>query len=108
MILWKRVEIVERVAQACGKSAWFVCHENMTFILALLLAQDVGDIEQTTMALLINASENFKSCSLRELVRPEKITLATELLKAAGDADQENKEPVCAFERKFWLKKLDN
>ncbi|KAH0602256.1 uncharacterized protein H6S33_009866 [Morchella sextelata] len=94
MILWKRVEIVERVAQACGKSAWFVCHENMTFILALLLAQDVGDIEQTTMALLINASENFKSCSLRELVRPEKITLATELLKAAGDADQENKEPI--------------
>ncbi|KAH8154219.1 uncharacterized protein LAJ45_01987 [Morchella importuna] len=94
MILWKRVEIVERVAQACGKSAWVVCHENMTFILSVLLAQDVGDIEQTTMALLINASENFKSCSLRELVRPEKITLATELLKAAGDADQENKEPI--------------
>lgn len=110
MILWKRVEIVEKIAQACGANVAAVCHDNVPFILALLLAQGGDNVEQATMALLVNVSTDFRNCSLTELVRPEGFSIAAELLKAAGEEDDaEKKQTVCSREEFFpvgynWLK----
>jgi serine/threonine-protein kinase ATR len=94
LILWKRVELVERVAQACGMDAASVCHENMPAIMALLLTQDVDNIENFTMSLLEGASAEFKEVSIAELVRPEAISIAAELLKVASDEDDDKKARV--------------
>lgn len=101
MVLYKRPEIVEKIAQAVGLKVWDICYNNLAAILALLLAQGGNNIEQATMALLVNTSAEFKNCSFTELVRPEAVSIVTELLKASGDQDdEERKAGVCLLGRK--------
>lgn len=95
MVLWKRAEIVEKIAQAVGLKVWDICHNNLAAILALLLAQDGDDVEQATMTLLVNASAEFKNISFTELVRPEAVSIVAELLKASGDEEGDRKAGVC-------------
>lgn len=95
LVLWRRAEIVEKIAQAVGLKVWDVCHNNLAAILALLLAEEGDNIQQSTMDLLINTSAEFKKCSFTELVRPEAVSIVAELLKASGDADGERRTGVC-------------
>ncbi|KAI9844262.1 MAG: serine/threonine-protein kinase M1 [Sclerophora amabilis] len=91
LILSKKKEVIKRIAQARndGSTIWSMCYEkaNMAAILALLLVQQSTDVEKTTMALLCNASEEFKEFDLVELARSDPTRLACELLKAAGEED---------------------
>lgn len=94
LILWKKVELVERIAQACEKDVWSLIYDNMSEILVLLLAQDADSAESTTKALLENVCAGFKNVTLVQLVWPLSISIAAELLKAAGDEDDDRKTRV--------------
>ena len=69
----------------------------MAAILAVLLTQDVGDVEEAAIKLLHAVSPEFRKVTLDELVRSAPIPLAEELIKMAGDrseVQQEAKERV--------------
>ncbi|CUS11697.1 unnamed protein product [Tuber aestivum] len=91
LILWKRPELVERVAQACKTDVVSLALSNMAHILALLLTQEADNVEAFTLHLLAHATAEFKDISLGEIARPDAMSLATELLKAAVDADEDRK-----------------
>ncbi|RPA97874.1 hypothetical protein L873DRAFT_1828879 [Choiromyces venosus 120613-1] len=94
LILWKRPELVERVAQACKINVVSLALANMAQILALLLTQEADNVEVFTLHLLAHATGQFKNISLGEVVRPEAMSLATDLLKAAVDADEGRKTRI--------------
>ncbi|PWW75517.1 hypothetical protein C7212DRAFT_358109 [Tuber magnatum] len=91
LILWKRPELVERVAQACKTDVVSLALSNMAHILALLLTQETDNVEAFTLHLLAHATAEFKDISLGEIARPDAMSLAAELLKAAVDADEDRK-----------------
>lgn len=69
----------------------------MSAILAVLLTQDAGDVEEAAVKLLHSVSPEFRKVTLDELVRSAPIPLAEELIKMAGDRNevqQEAKERV--------------
>ena len=97
LILWKRPELVERVAQACKTDVVSLALSNMAHILALLLTQEADNVEAFTLHLLAHSTVEFKDISLGEIARPDAMSLATELLKAAVDADEGRKTRVCTM-----------
>jgi serine/threonine-protein kinase ATR len=92
LILWRKQDLVARVAQAAKIDVKGVCRENVTPILTVLLCRTVGDIETTTMSLLEETADEFKSLTLASLIESQILSLTPELLKVAGDTD--NKEAV--------------
>ncbi|KAI9820333.1 MAG: serine/threonine-protein kinase M1 [Pycnora praestabilis] len=96
LILLKKQDIIQRIAWACGKGTTILsmCFEkqNLAAILALLLVQQSTDVESITMALLCEASPDFKNYDLTDLIKTEPIVTVFELLKAAG-SDDESKRP---------------
>jgi serine/threonine-protein kinase ATR len=93
LVLSKRKEVVQKIAEYRGeKEAWRPCidNANLSSILALLLMQDipVSQIESFSMSLLRHVSPHFNSSSLADLLRAETVQVILELLKAAGDGDQ--------------------
>ena len=97
MILWRQNDIVTRIAQAASKTGvpvQVVCHENMSFILALLLVQDTKNVEATAKGLLANACEEYEKVDVAGLIRPDAIPIAAELCKLSADADTALKKRV--------------
>ena len=95
MVLYQRHDIIARIAKASRKGGATVqglCHANMAYILAILFIQDYKNspIEGMSKALLEKACEKYRNVSLEELVRPDAIPTAAELLKQAGDAGNHN------------------
>ncbi|KAL7276740.1 serine/threonine-protein kinase M1 [Rhizina undulata] len=99
LILWKRTDLVQRVAQVSAEnySTWAVCLDNMAPILALLLTQDSDDVEKSTMALLEAVNPEFKTVGFAELVRPERILIAAELLKLLGDEMEDEEKKIRVY-----------
>lgn len=101
MVLWRRGDVIARIAKAASKGGVTVevlCHENMGSILALLFTQDSPDLEKMAKSLLVSACEKYHSVDIGELVRPDAMPIAAELLKLAGDAadrDPEFRKRVC-------------
>ena len=98
LVVLKKPEIIRKIAQARGKesSVWstLMANSNMASILALLLVQQSNDVEDTTMALLRHACEEFKNVDLADVARSEPINIAFELLQAAGEEDDRRKARV--------------
>ncbi len=99
LILMRKKDIIERIALArgYGTTVRSMCFEqsNLAAILALLLVQPSTDIESATMKLLRDASSDFDSLELKDLLLSSPILTACELLKAAGDADDTRRPKVC-------------
>ncbi|TAQ86632.1 hypothetical protein B7494_g5044 [Chlorociboria aeruginascens] len=93
LVLWKKTEILKKIAQARGDDVFRTCWEpsNFTAIIALLLIQNVQGHETYITALLINVSPEFKGV---DFTRVEPSLTALHLLKAAGEADDAKKSRI--------------
>ncbi|KAI1464606.1 uncharacterized protein F4812DRAFT_160831 [Daldinia caldariorum] len=98
LVLTKRRDVIQKIAEARNEQeAWQPCLDeaNLGPILALLLTQEASDIQQFCMELLGHISPHLnKSGGLLELLRIEPIGTTLELLKAAGDSDEDRKPHI--------------
>lgn len=96
LVLTKKREILQKIANACGRTTKALCmdHNNMAAILAYILLQSSGEMESVIMNLLNAVSSEFSNLDCAELVRAEPILTASELLKAAGEDDDVKKAKV--------------
>jgi serine/threonine-protein kinase ATR len=86
-------EIIQRIAHASRGpdcSVQVICHENIASILPVLLVQDVPNAEKYAKRQLESISPEFSSSSMTQLVRPDSYEIAAELLKMAGDAEEQD------------------
>jgi serine/threonine-protein kinase ATR len=99
LILTKKREVVLKLAEARGdKEPWMACIDgsNLGPILALLLVQDVPNLEEYCMSLFRHVSHHFDHVTLVELLGSEAAGTALELFKACGDADESRKPRIRA------------
>ncbi|KAI5867447.1 phosphatidyl inositol 3-kinase [Durotheca rogersii] len=98
LVLTKKRDVIQKIADVRKEQEiWRCCLDtaNLGPILALLLTQETPDIQQHSMDLLGHISPHLnKSGGLLELLQIEPISTAFELLKAAGDADEERKAHI--------------
>ncbi|KAI1460108.1 phosphatidyl inositol 3-kinase [Annulohypoxylon moriforme] len=98
LVLTKKRDVIQKIAEARNEEEiWRPCLDeaNLGPILALLLTQDAPDIQQYCMDLLKHISPHLnESGGLLELLRIEPIGTTLELLKAAGDADEDRKAHI--------------
>ncbi|GKT69679.1 protein kinase Rad3 [Colletotrichum tofieldiae] len=97
LVLMKKKDVIQKIAEARGeKDIWVPILDtaNAGPILALLLVQDVRNIEQFVMSRLIEVASHLESFSLVELMQLEVVTIVLELLKAAGEADEARKPRI--------------
>ncbi|KAL8849305.1 MAG: hypothetical protein Q9221_005715 [Calogaya cf. arnoldii] len=93
LVLTKQQNILQRVADACNRSIKDLCMEsaNTSAILAYILLRSPSDAEVTIMTALQSVSSEFLNVDCAELIKSEPVLIASELLKAAGDADDATK-----------------
>ncbi|KAI4208635.1 MAG: hypothetical protein LQ348_000112 [Seirophora lacunosa] len=95
LVLTRRSDILQRVAKACGRSIQELCLEksytNMSAILAYIMMRSSSETEATIMAALQAISSDFVHVDCSDLVKAEPMLIASELLKAAGDGDDDAK-----------------
>ncbi|RYO96297.1 hypothetical protein DL763_003270 [Monosporascus cannonballus] len=97
LVLTKRRDVIQKIAEARGEQEpWQPCLDNANLgpILALLLVQEVSDVQEYSMTLLRQISSHFDGLSLVELLQMEPLITTLELLKAAGDADEIHKPHI--------------
>ncbi|KAK2061543.1 phosphatidylinositol 3 [Colletotrichum caudatum] len=97
LVLMKKKDVIQKIAEARGeKDIWVTILDtaNAGPILALLLVQDVQNIEQFVMSRLIEVASHLESFSLVELMQAEVVNIVLELLKAAGEADEARKPRI--------------
>ncbi|KAI1494605.1 phosphatidyl inositol 3-kinase-like protein [Biscogniauxia mediterranea] len=97
LVLTKKTDVIEKIAEVRGeKEPWQPCLDNTNLgrILALLLIQEVPDIQEHAMSLLRHVSPHFDGFHFVDLLRMEPLTTALDLLKAAGDADETRKPHI--------------
>lgn len=96
LVLTKQQDILQRVADACGSSIKDVCmdHTNMSSILAYIILRTTSEAEFTIMTAFEVISSDFANVNCSELVKTEPVLIASELLKAAGDAGEAFKSRV--------------
>lgn len=88
LILTKKHDVILRISQARQDEApWMTCMDNLAPTLALLLIQNVPDIESLVMDLMRLASSYFNNLHLTDLLKIGPIDTALELLKNAGEED---------------------
>jgi serine/threonine-protein kinase ATR len=101
LVLTKKREVIQKIAEARGeKEPWQTCLDNANFgsILALLMIQDVPDVENFAIGLLRHISSHFDGTSLIEYLRADPVPTALELLKASGEAIESRKPLVSVNE----------
>ncbi|RYP19412.1 hypothetical protein DL765_003385 [Monosporascus sp. GIB2] len=97
LVLTKKRDIIQKIAEVRGEEEpWQPCLDNANLgpILALLLVQEVSDVQEYSMTLLRQISSHFDGLSLVELLQMEPLITTLELLKAAGDADETHKPHI--------------
>lgn len=97
LVLMKKKDVVQKIVDARQEKdpiSVLMDSDNNGPIMALLLIQDVPDIEQFVMSRLREFASHFESCTLTGLMQPEALSIVLELLKAAGDADEDKKPRV--------------
>lgn len=96
LVLARQRDVIKRIADANdGKELQILCHDNIAPILSVLLVQDVENPEVNAQKLLEYVSPVFANSSIGELVRPDAVPIAAELLKSLGDAEAETRTRVC-------------
>lgn len=94
LVLAQQRDVIKRLADASGKELQILCHGNIAPILSVLLIQDVESPEANAQKLLEAVSPIFANTSIGELVRPDAVPIAAELLKSLGDAETETRTRV--------------
>lgn len=89
LVLTKKREILQKIADACGHTIMQLCmdHNNMAAILSCILLQPSEDVENVIVALFNAASPDFSQLDHIDIIRAEPILTASELLKAASEDD---------------------
>lgn len=96
LVLTKKQDILQRIADACGQTIMSLCreHNNLAAILSCVLLRTSSDVEDLVMALLNAVSPEFSNVDCSELLRSEPQATASELLRAAGEDDEVMKTKV--------------
>lgn len=97
LVLTKRRDVIQKIAEVRGEEEpWQPCLDNANLgpILALLLVQEVQDVEDFAMGLLREISPHFDDLTLVDLLQVEPMMTSLELLKIAGDAEETRKPHV--------------
>jgi len=98
LVLWKRQDILQRIAGARGPDAtiWSMCMQprNFTAIISLLLVQQPANFEATVRETLGQFNREYKHEEIVEILKNDPISLACEVLKAAGDEEGTGKARV--------------
>ncbi|KAL2883978.1 serine/threonine-protein kinase M1 [Colletotrichum sp. CLE4] len=97
LVLMKKKEVIQKIAEARGeRDIWVPILDaaNAGPIIALLLIQDVRNIEQFVMSRLVEVSSHLETFTVVELVQSEVCSIALELFKAAGEADEARKPRI--------------
>ena len=98
LVLLGRPDVIKRITDARqDKEGCLAEPSNMAAVLAFLLAQRSGDIENYVMSRLKAVSSQFKEVEFSDLLRVEPASQVFHLLKAAGEADEAKKARVCLF-----------
>ena len=89
LVLTKKQDVLQRIADACGQSIMVLCreHNNLAAILSCVLLRTSKDAESLVMALLNAVSPEFGNVDCAELLKSEPQSTASELLRAAGEND---------------------
>jgi len=98
LVLNGKVDVIKRISEARqDPDNWAICLDpsNLAPILALLLVQDVPNLDSFVMGLFRRVSSDFKDHELVDLLKIEPMYQALYLLKAAGEADESRKSRVC-------------
>jgi serine/threonine-protein kinase ATR len=92
LVLAGQIDVIRRIQQARkDKEDWMPVWDNAVPILALLLVQDVPDVEQYFVSLVKPISSRFHEKSFTEWVALEPAGVATRLVRLAGEADDKTK-----------------
>jgi serine/threonine-protein kinase ATR len=99
LVLTKRKDILQRIATARGTTIQDICTQprrNLAGILALLLCQQVTDVEKSAMETLVAVAPAFQENDndLSDWVKLEPVLVACEVLKAAADQHDSRKPNV--------------
>ncbi|KAJ8069456.1 hypothetical protein OCU04_003110 [Sclerotinia nivalis] len=98
LVLWRDGKTIKKIAQARNEETWRVCTDkpNVSHIMALLLVQDVRDIESHTMSVLNFVSPDFKERGLdfEYFLKMDLPGTFLHLLKVAGHADDSKKSRI--------------
>jgi serine/threonine-protein kinase ATR len=95
LVLNGKVDVISRIANARGdNNKSDTCLDNMASIMALLLRQNVANLDEHIMGLLQKVSSQFKDTNLTECLRIEPIKIALELLKVGGEEEESKKTRV--------------
>ncbi|PQE28467.1 phosphatidylinositol 3 protein [Rutstroemia sp. NJR-2017a BBW] len=98
LVLWGEVKIIKKIAQARNEDPGRVCIDdaNVFRIMALLLVQDVNDIESHTMSKLKCISPEFdkQGLTFAHLLKIGPPNTFLQLLIVAGDADGSKKSRI--------------
>ena len=87
VVLSHRADILQRIADACGRSIKSLCLErqNLALILSNILLQRSGDAITLVMSCFAFISLDLSETECMELFKGEPYLTAAELLKAAAD-----------------------
>lgn len=98
LVLTKKKDVVQKIVEARKDTARIALLDTANFgpIIALLLVQEVPDIESFVMSRLREFPQ-FDSCNLAELMKAEAVPIVIELLKTAGDSNEESRPRVSRY-----------
>jgi len=97
LVLTKNQDVIVRIAQARGETdPGKACFEgsNRGPIMALLLVQNVPDLESFITPLYKNISQFFDGFGFVDLLKIEPMRIAVELLQNAGEEDDSRRSRV--------------
>ncbi|TGO14465.1 hypothetical protein BTUL_0052g00020 [Botrytis tulipae] len=98
LVLWRDGKTIKKIASARNEESWRVCTDtaNIVHIMALLLVQDVQNIESHTMSVLKFVSSDFEKRGLdfAFLLKMDPSSTFLHLLKVAGYADNSRKTRI--------------
>ncbi|KAA8902478.1 hypothetical protein FN846DRAFT_780587 [Sphaerosporella brunnea] len=93
LVVSGQTELIQHIAHASRGpecSVQLICYDNIASILPVLLTQDQHNAEKYAMRRLESISSEFSASSLSELVRPDSLMIAAELLKMVGDTEEKD------------------
>jgi serine/threonine-protein kinase ATR len=112
LVKTRKIEVINRISDVTGEdNARLLMHkENLVAVLALLLQQNVPDMETYIMSLLKVVSRQFADVEFLSILQNGPCEQALHLLKAAAEADDSKKSRVRIFNSTpvFTMKRLAN
>lgn len=99
LVMTRKIEVINRISAVTGEdNAQLLMHkENLVAVLALLLQQNVPDMETYIMTLLKAVSRQFADVDFVSILQNGPCEQALHLLKAAAEADDSKKSRVRIF-----------